>query len=632
MAQPDQPVPETPVVATPDDPPAHPRVAVITPTLGHPHLSKCLASVQAQALPNVVHYVVVDGPERAAEVEGMVDVARQSGRVPIHVMVLPHNIGAGGWCGHRVYGAMPWLVDAEYVAYLDDDNEMDPDHLASLAQCVKDTAGAHWAHSLRRIVDADGTDLCPDNCESLGGLCHTVCAQGDRLIDTSCYFLERLLAIAVSPAWNFRTRSANGLEADRQVCSVLLGLPHACTRRHTLKYRTGSTNTSVTADFFVKGNAELGYDFAAFPDLYVFHFCPEVTARFIECRRDRDRSYALDEWQMTLLRGLDGVPGAPGQVPGAPGEGRFNLLDGYACMDHIPRGATVLVTMCMDQDVPWDFLAKRSDLRRVAYTLESPNIRHAAQWDPVRLAKHFDCVMTYWQPLLDDPRVTSVFCPHNTHHLDFADPADRAQLRDNRGQGTSCAMVLERRDLGGFYAVPNTDVVLTCLDPLREHLVKDLTDVTVFGMGWDEAAARNPGIKVGHTLHRSQDPRHAVDILEEFSFAIIVENCDAEGYASEKLYDALMAGAIPLYYGSVPPQLGIPEGPETGVYLDLRRRLGPDDPRASAKLQEFLDGLGEEAIEAWKARVAALREAILCQVDVRSFAAAFHRALATLTA
>ena len=582
-------------------------------------------------------------------------------------------------------GALPFLVDADYVTFFDEDNEMDPDHLRLLAKAVVG-AGVDWGFSLRRIIDASGNDVCPDNCESLGSLCHTVCAPTDRLIDTSCYLIARDLAIRASPAWNHRHRADDGIEADRELCRVLLGVPHACSRRHSLRYRAGSADTSVTADFFARGNERFGYDFAAHPDLYVFHFAPEVTAAYLATRRRTDRSYALDEWQMTLLRGLDASRGAS---RGASRDGagqRYNLLDGYACAPHIPRGATCLVTMCMPEDVPWKFLESRPDLRRIAYTLESPNIRHAAQWDPVRLAKHFDCVMTvrlpgrsargrwplgsgkkswapkiarhqkrwtglrgsvsdrgraaseaasvppsqYWRALLDDPRVPTVFCAHNTHHLDLDDPVDRGVLRTNRGTGRSCAMVLERRDLRGCYKVPNTDVALRCLDPLREAFVKDLNEVTVFGTGWDAAAARNPGITVGHTMHRSEDPRTAVDILENYTFALIVENCDAEGYASEKLYDALIAGAIPLYYGSVPAEVYVPEGPDTGVYKDLKPLVGPPEavaPDASARIRAFLDGLDDDTVAAWKARVEALREGVLRQVDVASFAGAARRAM-----
>ena len=625
------------------------RVAVITPTVGTRHLRACIESVQAQDVPNVVHWIVVDGGEHEASVREV--VASFEHRHPVEVAVLPRNVGAGGWNGHRVYGAFPWLVDAaDYVCFLDEDNELDAEHCKLLLRaCV--ASDAPWAFALRAIVDQDGAEVCKDNCESLGSLSAPVGNPGYRLVDTNCYFMRRDLAVRVSPLWNARFRDPDGRpEPDRAIVHELLrnGVPHACVRRHTVRYRLGGSPSSVPRDYFVRANAAGGYDFAAYADVYVFHFSPEATARMLACRRDPAATHALDEWGMTLWRGLDG--GGRVDAPTA----RYNLLDGYACMPHIPSGACVLVSMCMPDAVPWAFLEARTDVWRVAYTLESPNIRHKDQWDPVALAAHFDVVCTYWKALLEDRRVNAVFCAHNSHHLDLDDPLDAAHLRRNRGTGTSCAMVLERRDLSGTYRVPNMPHELTCLDGLREELVRGLRDVTVFGTGWDAAAARNPGLKVGHTMHRSRDPRSSVDILQDYSFAVIVENCNAEGYASEKLYDALLAGCVPLYYGSVPPQLDIPEGLDGGVYLDLkklfdsrasRRKIGrlikseaeeveivealldgrklaakADDCNKSEAIQAFLDGLAPGDVEAWKARVASLRAGILERVGVKAFA------------
>ena len=598
-------------------------VAVITPTTGGPHLEACIRSVQAQELPNVTHWIVVDGPSHEAAVRAV--IKKFEHRFPIVVLVLPRNVGAGGWNGHRTYGALPWLIDADYVAYLDDDNEFDPDHLRLLVRSVV-LARAPWGFSLRRIAGEDGSqDDLPDNCESLGGL--GVTPEGDRLVDTSCYLLERDLAIRASPVWNARFRDPTRPEPDRHLCRALLDLPYACVRQHTVRYRPGNTQRSVTRQYFEQGNARAGYNFAKYPDVYVFHFSADATKRMLAARRD-PASHALDEWNMTLWKGLDG--GAiERQEAGETRPGRYNLLDGYACMPHIPPGACVLAALCMPHEFPWDFFKERTDLWRVGYTLESPNIRHADQWDPLRLKACFDVVLTYWQPLLDDPRVPTRFCPHNTHHLDLDDPADAAQLRANAGVARSCGMVLERRDLSGQYAVPNVPgVTLTCLDGLREVLVKDLSDVTVFGVGWDAAAARNPGIKLGHALHRSKDPRSSVDILQQFTFAVVVENCDAEGYASEKLFDALIAGCIPLYYGSLPPRLGVPEGVDQGVYLDVKALCaGTPQAQWSARVQAFIDGLTDAQLEAWKARVVALRPGILANVGVRAFADTVRAAL-----
>jgi glycosyltransferase involved in cell wall biosynthesis len=589
-------------------------VAVITPTVGTRHLRACIESVQAQDIPNVVHWIVVDGGEHEAAVREV--VASFEHRHRVHVAVLPRNVGADGWNGHRVYGAFPWLVDADFVCFLDEDNELEAEHCRLLLRaCV--AADAPWGFALRAVVDQDGVEVCKDNCESLGSLSAPVGNPGYRLVDTNCYFMRRDLAVLVSPLWNAKFRDPHGRpEPDRAIVAELLrnGVPHACVRRHTVRYRLGGSSNSVPRDFFVRANAAGGYDFAAYrDDVYVFHFSPDATARMLACRRDPAASHALDEWGMTLWKGLDG--GGRVDAPTA----RYNLLDGYACMPHIPAGACVLVSLCMPDSVPWAFLKARTDVWRVAYTLESPNIRHKDQWDPVALAAHFDVVCTYWKAVLEDPRVNTVFCPHNSHHLDLDDPLDAAQLRRNRGSGTSCVMVLERRDLAGTYQVPNTTAVLTCLDGLREELVRGLRNVTVFGTGWDAAAARNPGLRIGHTLHRSQDPRSSVDILQDYSFAVIVENCDAEGYASEKLYDALMAGCVPLYYGSVPPQLAIPEGLDGGVYLDLKKLCAAATDK-SAAIQAFLDRLAPGDVEAWKARVESMRAGILEHVGVKSFA------------
>ena len=75
------------------------KVAVITPTTGGRHLAACVASVQAQELPNVEHYVVIDGKEHESAARAALEPFLH--RKPLHVVVLPKNVGAGGWNGHR---------------------------------------------------------------------------------------------------------------------------------------------------------------------------------------------------------------------------------------------------------------------------------------------------------------------------------------------------------------------------------------------------------------------------------------------------------------------------------------------------------------------------------------------------
>ena len=601
--------------------PLVPKVAVITATTGGRHLRACMESVQAQTYLNIEHWVFADGPQCHAAVADIVKDFQ--GKMPVVPVYLPRNTGADGWNGHRVYGAAPWLVDAPLVSFLDDDNELDPAHVDSLATLLLASEGkAVWAYSLRRIIDQDGAFVVNDTCESLGGLSHTCEGPGDYLVDTSCYLLPRRLAVDVCACWNSRFRAAEEEgrnEADRTVATTLLkNVAWACTRQHTLKYRVGSSPQSVQAGFFL--DHDTGHDFASRPDAYVFHFGPAQTAEYFAKLRRRSKvpksevpksevpksevpkSEAYEEWQMTLWRGL---------------ESSHNLLNGFSNLANLPRGATCLVVMCHAAELPLDLFAERDDLVKLCYTLESPNIRHQAQWDAAFLAKHFTKVLTYWRPLLADFRVQAAWCPHNTHHLDLDDPLDLAQLRVNRGAGRSACMVLERRDLAGEYAI--NGVPLKCLDSLREVYVAGLADVTVYGQGWDASPAVLGGrAKLGHALHRSRDPQSNVDIMENYVFNVIVENCDAEGYASEKLYDALAAGCIPLYYGSapdfVPPDL----------YVDLR------EFRDGSELQQFLDSLTDDDVAAWRRRVADSRLDVLRHVSTTAFADAVRGCLAQM--
>jgi glycosyltransferase involved in cell wall biosynthesis len=225
------------------------KIAIITPTIGTGFLERCVASVQAQDMPNVTHWIVVDGPEHEARVRVVVDTYKH--RMPIEVMVLPRNVGKE-WYGHRVYAAMPFLVDADtdFVAYLDEDNELEPGHVRHLS---------------RGVVGADSRVVCEDRCESLGGIAPAVNDPHDRLIDTSCFLLRKDLAIEIAPVWHGKYAQ------DRVVTRWLLEHEpvHAVSRRHTVRYRVSDKPGSVTSSFFVRGNSITGYDFTK-PDVYAF--------------------------------------------------------------------------------------------------------------------------------------------------------------------------------------------------------------------------------------------------------------------------------------------------------------------------------------------------------------------------
>ena len=215
---------------------------VIIPTTGAPSLRRAVQSVLAQTVPTAC-YVVCDGElfrERVAQ-------ALQGLDVP--VCVLPRNVGADGFYGHRVYAAFAHLVDEEHVLFLDQDNFLAPDHVA---QCVDLIAARRlqWCYSLRTICTPDGEAICRDDCESLG---KWPAFTNAHLIDTNSYCIRREVLLQSAHVWHGKWGQ------DRVFAQVMMRNFTAfdCTGRYSVQYCLGGNAGSVTREFFEQGNAQM---------------------------------------------------------------------------------------------------------------------------------------------------------------------------------------------------------------------------------------------------------------------------------------------------------------------------------------------------------------------------------------
>ena len=217
------------------------KVAVVTPTIGNPKLIDCLASVDNQTYKDIVHYIFIDGKEHQRKVHDLIQ-----GATKVRTVELEENIGKG-WYGHRVFAACSFLVNADVIVYLDEDNWFEPCHIEKLVAKINE--GNDWVYSLRKIYDKDGNFLCEDNCESLG---KWPVYFDDKVfhIDTSSFAIKRDIAVRIGHAWYGQWG------ADRQFFSALK--PHFpkfdCTNAHTLCYRLDGNPNSVTKEFFDNGN------------------------------------------------------------------------------------------------------------------------------------------------------------------------------------------------------------------------------------------------------------------------------------------------------------------------------------------------------------------------------------------
>ena len=116
------------------------RVMVITPTTGKDTLKRAVESVTDQTV-KTEHLLVADG-EKATENPYFYSSSQR--------LILPENVGANNWYGHRVYAAMPLMVNADYILFLDEDNWFEPNHVETMINKIK-SKELMWAYSLRRI-------------------------------------------------------------------------------------------------------------------------------------------------------------------------------------------------------------------------------------------------------------------------------------------------------------------------------------------------------------------------------------------------------------------------------------------------------------------------------------------------
>ena len=227
------------------------KVTIITPTTGSNYLDINLNSVSKQTYDNIEHIVVVDGPNYWDKANNVLNNYEDK-----TVMYLQENTGADQYNGHRIYGAMPYLVNSDYVIFLDEDNYVEPTHIESL---VKVAENNDWAFSLRQIVDKDGKYICNDDCENLGKW-PTCLSEKELFVDVGAYFLPTKIAVQISPIWYRRARHPDEQpEVDRLLMQVLLdyGFSYDTNGEYTLNYRVGNRADSVQADFFLWGNSKM---------------------------------------------------------------------------------------------------------------------------------------------------------------------------------------------------------------------------------------------------------------------------------------------------------------------------------------------------------------------------------------
>jgi glycosyltransferase involved in cell wall biosynthesis len=166
------------------------RIAVITPTIATEWLPQAMHSVGQSA----EHWVVVDGVAYAQRAVSMI----QAHPYKQKLIVLPENTGTptqgfnglpytGFFNGYRINAAIPLLINADYIMFLDEDNWYEPEHIPSMVEALEKNDW-DWCYSLRRIVDKEGNFLFNDECDSLGET--PSWEHGVHFVDMNCYLFK----------------------------------------------------------------------------------------------------------------------------------------------------------------------------------------------------------------------------------------------------------------------------------------------------------------------------------------------------------------------------------------------------------------------------------------------------------
>jgi len=243
-------------------------VTIVSAVTGNAFMGQAIESVQRQTYTDIEHLIVIDGKEREEKARAILANIDTS-RITTHIVCLPYPTGKNRFICHRIYGMAAFLINGDYVCYLDEDNWYDPEHIEALVRITQEK-GLDWAYSLRKIIDRDGNFLCLDDCESLGKWQHPTPNTNRYYVDRNCYFLKKSLALKFSHVWYVKPtsmvrvkgniakirRDENTYSPNAILCNLLLEqYPQVDTSGiYSVNYRLGGSENPVKPDFFYHFN------------------------------------------------------------------------------------------------------------------------------------------------------------------------------------------------------------------------------------------------------------------------------------------------------------------------------------------------------------------------------------------
>jgi hypothetical protein len=219
-------------------------------------------------------------------------------------------------------------------------------------------------------------------------------------------------------------------------------------------------------------------------------------------------------------------------------------------------------------DHPPSRRALELDRPRSLAIIESPII-HPDNWKEEH-HRLFSRIFTYLDPLVDGRRYWKLNYAHDLPAAIEATPAGRARL---------VTMIA-----GAKASAAPSSLYGERLAAIRWYEQHQPGDFDLHGIGWDPAAF--PSYRGPVRAKR--------DTLRRYRFSLAYENVrDVPGYVTEKIFDSLLAGCVPVYRGADNITDLVPAGcfvdrRAFGSYQELHAHLAGMSPEAYARHQEAI--------------------------------------------
>ena len=217
-------------------------VAVVIPTVLRASLLDAVKSVYGQSYAGRIQLLI--GVDKAF---GSIDelnavLAGRPPHVSAIVLSLPYSTSTrhGGVHpardGGSIRSMLTFMANSQYVAYLDDDNQWEPGHLAGLLNAVR---GKVWAHSMRLLIDqASGKEIAVDRWDSVGVGRGRFAASGG-FVDPNCLLIDKVAAARALGRWS----EGPGMMSDRQFFGAIKAAAHGQVNEPTVRYSVRAQDT-----------------------------------------------------------------------------------------------------------------------------------------------------------------------------------------------------------------------------------------------------------------------------------------------------------------------------------------------------------------------------------------------------